>query len=134
MNLPSNYQVMRIIFWTVIAILFAVPLEVFHLLLGFLHLIFEWTEASLDFVIELIFDTSLHTTQVIVFYIIISVILYGVYRLWKGLPAFCRRQKIYVNDFLFDEKQIILDYWQDSIVNKIKLLTAATGLILLLFL
>jgi hypothetical protein len=131
-NFPDNYQILRIAFWAAITILFAAPLEILHLLLEFLHLLFEWTEAALDFMIELVFDTSLHTTQVIVFYIIIAAILYGLYRLWRGLPDFYRRQKIYVNDFLFDETQTILNYWRTSITNKIMLLTAATGLIFLL--
>ena len=134
MNFPDNYQIVRISFWTAVAILFAVPLEILHLLLEFLHLLFEWTEVALDFMIELLFDTSLHKTQVIVFYIIIAAILYGLYRLWRKFPDFYRRQKIYVSDFLFDEIQTITDYWHLSIGNKIKLLTAAMALILLLFL
>lgn len=133
MNLLNTHNILRILFWMAVSILFAAPLEVLHSLFGLLHVLFEWTEASLDFMIELMFDTSLHTTQVIVFYIIIAVIFYGFYRLWKALPDFCRRQKINLRNFLSDEIEAILDYWQESTANKAKLLGAASVLFFLLF-
>jgi len=55
--------------------------EVFHLLLTILHTLFEWTEATLDFIIEVIFDTTVHNTQIVVFYILIAAMIYGLYRL-----------------------------------------------------
>jgi hypothetical protein len=121
------------LFWTAIAILFSAPLEVFHLLLEFLHILFEWTEASLDFMIELVFDSSLHKTQIAVFYIIIAGIFYGFYRLWRGLPNFYSRLKANLSKFFSDEIESISFYWQESISNKAKLLCAAVGLIFLLF-
>jgi hypothetical protein len=133
LNFPNKQQILRVSFWTAIAILFAAPLEVFHLLLAFLHILFEWTEASLDFMIELVFDTSLHTTQVAVFYIIVAGIFYGLYRLWLGLPRFYNQKKQQILMFFSDEITGILAYWQESMANKVKLLTAVAGLILLLF-
>lgn len=133
MNFPNKQQILRVSFWMVIAIIFAAPLEVLHLLLTIFHVLFEWTENSLDFIIELVFDTSLHTTQVVVFYIIIAGILYGLYKLWRGLPDFYKRQKENLLEFLSDEVESTLNYWQESVINKIKLLIATTGLIFLLF-
>jgi hypothetical protein len=133
LNFPNKQQILRVSFWTAIAILFAAPLEVFHLLLEFLHILFEWTETSLDFLIELTFDTSLHKTQIVVFYIIIAVIFYGFYRLWKRLPDFYSQKKQQLLMFFSEEIEGILAYWQESIANKVKLLSAAAGLILLLF-
>jgi hypothetical protein len=112
--------------------LFAAPLEVLHFLIEFLHLSFEWTEEALDFIIELVFGTSLHTTQIVVFYIIIAGLLYGIYWLWKGLPSFYARQKANLLDFLTEERESIVMYWQESIVNKLLLVFAATVLIFLL--
>ena len=133
MNFPNKYQILRVSFWTGVAILFAAPLEVLHSLIELFHILFEWTEVSLDFIIDVVFDTSLHTTQVIVFYIIIAAIVYGFYRLWKKLPDFYRRQKINLAEFFSDEIASILAYWQESNINKIKLCCSATGLIFLLF-
>lgn len=133
MNIPDKYTIQRLAFWLSVAILFAMPLETFHFFLSILHMLFEWSEASLDFLIEVIFDTSLRSTQIIVFYILMAGILYGLYRIWKKLPSFYRQQKINLLDFLADEKDLIKDYWQDSWLNKLKLTIAGSGLIFLLF-
>lgn len=132
MNFPNKHQIQRILFWTTVTVLFAAPLEVLHFLIEFLHLSFEWTEETLDFIIELVFDTSLHNTQIVVFYIIIAGLLYGLYRLWKGLPSFYARQKANLLEFLVEERELIEMYWQESITNKLLLACAATGLIFLL--
>ena len=133
MNFPEKQQIQRVSFWASVAIIFAAPIEVFHFLLTIFHMLFEWTENSLDFIIELVFDTSLHTTQVVVFYIIVAGILYGLYKLWRGLPDFYQRQKENLLEFLSDEVESTVNYWQESAINKMKLLIAAAGLIFLLF-
>jgi hypothetical protein len=132
LNFPDKHTILRVSFWAGVAIFFAAPLEVFHLLLGFFHVLFEWTEVSLDFVIEHLFDTSLHTTQVVVFYIIIASIFYGLYRLWRGFPDFYSQKKLQLRTFLSDEIAYLLSYWHESGINKIKLFVAASGLIFLL--
>jgi hypothetical protein len=133
LNFPDKYQSRRLLFWLGVAILFAAPLEVFHLLLEFLHVLFEWAESSLDFIVDIIFDTKLHSTQIVVFYIMIAAIFYGFYRLWKGFPRFYGEKQQQLRMFFSDETASILAYWQESIDHKIKLLIAATGLIFLLF-
>lgn len=133
MNFHDKQKIRRILFWTAIAILFAAPIDVFHLSLESLHLIFEGVEATLDFIIEIIFETSLQTTQIIVFYTIMTGILYALYQLWRKLPALCRCQKQKLFEFFSDEKTLIIVYWQISVINKIKLLCATTGLMYLLF-
>jgi hypothetical protein len=133
LNFPNKHQIQRVLFWTAVTVLFAAPLEILHLLLEFLHLLFEWTEVSLDFIIEVVFDTSLHNTQIVVFYIIIGTILSGLYWLWKCFPAFYARQKANLLDFFSEERESIVLYWQESIINKILLISAAIGLIFLLF-
>jgi hypothetical protein len=132
LNFPDKHTILRVSFWAGVAILFAAPLEVFHLLLELLHILFEWTEVSLDFVIEHVFDTSLHTTQVVVFYIIIASIFYGLYRLWRGFPDFYSQKKLQLRTFLSDEIAYLLSYWHESGMNKIKLSVAASGLMFLL--
>jgi hypothetical protein len=126
-------KILRILFWATITMLFAAPIDVFHLLIESLHLIFEGIEATLDFVIEIIFETSLETTQIIVFYTIMTGIFYGLYQLWRKLPDLYRCQKEKLFEFFSDEKILIIIYWQTSVINKIKLLCATSGLIYLLF-
>lgn len=133
MRFPDKHKIQRISFWAAVIIIFAAPIETFHFILESLHLLFEGVEASLDFIIELIFETSLETTQISVFYIIMAGILYGLYRLWKGLPYFYSRQKAKLSAFLSDEIEFVLHYWRESVLSKINLLCAASGLVFLLF-
>ncbi|MDO9214527.1 MAG: hypothetical protein Q7U23_11925 [Methylococcales bacterium] len=132
MNFPDKNALRRMAFWLGVAILFAAPLEVFHFLLDLLHTLFEWSEATLDFIIEVIFDTSLKATQVIVFYILIAAIFYGLYRVWRGFPDLYSQKKRQLRTFLSDEIAYLLSYWYESGINKIKLFVAASGLIFLL--
>jgi len=132
-DFPDKHKIFRLLFWSGIAILFAAPLEVFHLLLGVIHSLFEWIEASLDFIIDVVFDTKLHSTQIVVFYIMIAAIFYGFYRLWKGWHRFYGEKKQQLLMFFSDEIANILTYWRESVGNKIKLVSAVAVLIFLLF-
>jgi len=57
-----------------------------ELLLEFSHILFEGIESGLDNLVEGLFETDLHNTQIIVFYIIILPILYVLYRLARYIP------------------------------------------------
>jgi len=48
-------------------VLFGLFFELLHLCLEFAHILFEFVESTLDHVIEHLFETDLHATQVIVF-------------------------------------------------------------------
>jgi hypothetical protein len=60
--------------------------ELFHLVVGLFHGVFESVEHILDIGIEYLLDTSTHETQVIVFYILVAFIFYGLYRFYRFLP------------------------------------------------
>jgi hypothetical protein len=59
-----------------------------HSLLTFAHIAFEWFELGLEELIEHVFHTTRHQSQIIVFYLLLSAILFGLYRLWHVLPRF----------------------------------------------
>lgn len=61
-------------------------LALLHLLLEAMHILFEVVELSLDHLIEHLFHTDLHQTQVIVFYIIMSMLAAAAFFLWRALP------------------------------------------------
>ena len=103
--------------------------EPLHLLLETLvevgDIAFEWVESTLDHLIEHMFETDLHTTQIIVFYIIISVIGYLFYRLALLIPRFC--------SFLLDKLIVMFEinkgraylYWYSlTLTSRIKLIAA----------
>jgi hypothetical protein len=128
---------------TVIAmpdVVFGLLLELLHhlfeLFLEFCHLAFEFIEINLDKLIEHFFETEVHETQVIVFYIIASFVFYGLYRLYRVVPPFCRRLKKNQVAYWSRKKASLRFYWREqSLFNKIKLVVigvaAITGYIFL---
>lgn len=57
-----------------------------HLLLQTLHILFESAEWFLDSIIELLFETGMRETEIIVFYILLTAFFYGLYRFYRLLP------------------------------------------------
>lgn len=125
---------------TVLAII-AAPAAIFGLLLELLHFLlelflelshlgFEFIESNLDKLIEHFFETNLHQTQVIVFYIILPVVVYGLYRLCRALPPFCLRFKKNQLACWSRKKASLLYYWQEqSLVKKVMLVAISVAAI-----
>ncbi|MGR9073766.1 MAG: hypothetical protein ACU833_11950 [Gammaproteobacteria bacterium] len=65
----------------------AMPETTAELAFGAMHALYELVEFSLDLLIEHIFHTDRHTTQVIVFYLMLSMAAGLVYRLSRRLPV-----------------------------------------------
>lgn len=122
---------------TVIAmpgVAFGLILALFHFLfeyfLEFIHLAFEFVELNLDKLVEHLFDTDLHKTQVIVFYVIISFVLYGFYRLCRALPPFCQQCKKKQITYWSRKKGSWLFFWREqSLFNKLKLIVIGVAAI-----
>lgn len=73
---------------TVPDVVFSFIMEIFHLIFELVFIIFEWLESSLDHVVEHLFETELHTTQTIVFYLLLVIFAYPIYYLWQKLTKF----------------------------------------------
>lgn len=129
----SRQNIVRgFILGTVVTVI-AVPDVVFDLLSGlfhflfvnilhFLHLAFEFIESSLDHLIEHLFHTDTHQTQIIVFYILVAFVIAGFYWLWRVGPPFCLRCKENLFAYCAHNKASLLYYWEGlSLFDKIKL-------------
>ncbi|MDP1771531.1 MAG: PilZ domain-containing protein [Methylobacter sp.] len=91
-------------------------------ILHFLHLAFEFTESSLDHLIEHFFHTDTHHTQIIVFYILVATAIGGLYWLWRAVPPIFQRCKESLFSYCSRKKASLLYYWEgQSLFNKIKL-------------
>lgn len=120
-------------------IVIVIPGEVLHLVLEILHLIweyfvellhllFEGVEMTLDTVIELLFETDLRSTQIIVFYIIASIIGYMLYRLCRKIPAWFLRMKTRLLAWYYKKLSEISTYWHNlSLLEKTKLIAMTIG-------
>lgn len=100
---------------------------ILELLLEFAHILFEWIESALDGVVEHLFHTDLHDTQIIVFYIMMSVVGYGVYRLTRVLPAYYQQLQAKLNFFWLYQKTRATLFWQAlPVAERIKWLVVGT--------
>lgn len=91
MNFSSNIK--WLLWLTSTAILIITPdLTVWlgHTIFVLLHALFELIEVTLDDIVEHLFHTDRHTTQIIVFYLIWAIVLYSAYRLFR----YCKRRVI----------------------------------------
>jgi hypothetical protein len=114
--------------------IFGLLLEFLHfvleLLLEFTHLGFEFIESNLDHLIEHLFETDLHGTQVIVFYIIFFVLSFGLYRLWRFFPPFCLRIKNNLLAYWSRKKAGLSYFWREQpLINKIWLVVIGAAII-----
>jgi hypothetical protein len=102
-------------------------LEIF---LHMLHLVFEALEIGLDHVIEHLFHTATHETQIIVFYILVTFGLLGTYFLGRmASSAFMRLSKRLML-YGFRKKSSCLYFWgQHTLLDKIKIVGMGTAAI-----
>lgn len=113
-----------------IGIVVTMPGMVFGLLFELGHILFEFIEITLDKLVEHIFHTGLHQTQIIVFYLIVSIALGGIYYLWRVLPSVGRRCKASFFALCSSYKACALCYWRQlSLINKIKVVLIFDGII-----
>jgi len=117
--------------------------ELFHLIFELIFEVadvtFESVETMLDHLVEHLFHTDLHDTQVIVFYIIISVLAYPLYRLvrvllrylFRILTAIPIKYADYKNQWLL-LRQDISYYWQKlPFISKLKWVLITTSVLYL---
>jgi len=129
MNSISYRKAVNLLFFVGIVTLIILPDVVFglffglaHLLLELAHMIFEYIEVTLDRVVEDIFETDVHQTQVIVFYLMMSIAFGGLYYLWSLVPRVYHQSKENLLAAWSEQKAYAFLYWSDlSLINKIKL-------------
>lgn len=122
-------------FHSLVDFLFDLLHHLFEILLELGHLLFELIESMLDHLVEHLFHTDLHTTQTIVFYMMLLPGLYIGYRLLRVLIAFTRRCKNYLVNIYSHWNTRAVSYWNavDSF-DKIKWIAILGVCLYLLFL
>ncbi|MGR9086068.1 MAG: hypothetical protein ACU841_03230 [Gammaproteobacteria bacterium] len=95
--------------------------HLFEILFELGHLLFELIESSLDHLVEHLFHTDLHTTQTIVFYLMLIPGLYIGYRVLRISIVVCRRWANALLHACTDYKNLTVAYWHDvDSLDKIK--------------
>ena len=129
MNSISYRKLINGLIFTCIVIIIFIPdvvfgllFELFHfileLLLELAHVLFEGIESTLDKIVEHTFHTDLHQTQIIVFYIMVSVAAYGFYRLIRVMPRYYEQLKEKLIIAWIINKTRVTLYWQSLPLNE----------------
>ena len=137
---PTNRKVLQyslalislVIIMTMPDVVMGFLFELVHFFFELLFIIFEWVESTLDKVIEHLFHTELHETQIIVFYLIVGIVLLPLYYLWRMLVRlfFWFKETLPTTWALYKMRATV--FWQDlSLFGKIKLIAITIGTIYL---
>ncbi|AMK77889.1 MULTISPECIES: hypothetical protein [Methylomonas] len=109
-------------------------LNVLHLCFELLHILYEWFELGIEHSVEHLFHTSRHGSQIVTFYILLLIAGLLLYGLWRVMPRLCRRCVQFLVLTWERRKTECHYYWLSlPLVNKVKLLSTATGVFSLTF-
>lgn len=103
-----------------------------HMLFELLHLAFEWVELGIEHAVEHIFHTSRHGSQIVTFYILLSVGGWLLYQLWQHAPRIGRWLKNLAMQAWLRRKIECQVYWHSlTLPDKARLLSTAIGVLFL---
>ncbi|MEC4748377.1 hypothetical protein [Methylomicrobium sp. Wu6] len=80
----------------------------------FLHLCFEAVEFTVDVIIEHLFGTDRHATQVVTFYILLLFAAYVLYKMSRKLPAWYGTLKTELADIHHHITEAAVNYWNTA--------------------
>jgi hypothetical protein len=101
----------------VIGLLFESVHFFFELLFHIGDISFEWVETLLDHIVEYVFHTELHETQTIVFYLMVGIVAFPLYYLWRMLTRlFFRLKESLLAAWTLNKARATL-YWQGLTLN-----------------
>jgi hypothetical protein len=137
---PTNRKMLQyglaliglVVIMTMPDVIMGLLFELVHFFFELLFIIFEWVESTLDKVIEHLFHTELHETQIIVFYLMVGIVLLPLYYLWRMLMRlfFRLKETLPATWALYKIRATV--FWQDlSLTGKIKLIAITIGTIYL---
>jgi hypothetical protein len=129
LQMISPHKLKIILTSIVLAIVLLIPDTVFGLLFEISHALFEVTEEVFDLLVEHVFHTGTHETQIIVFYVLLALICYGLYKLWRLSLRWYGTFKLAWARY----KSEALLYWQQSSLPR-KIGIVAIGLATISFL
>jgi hypothetical protein len=93
----------------------------YHSLVELVHILLELLEETLDIIIEAFFDTGLHETQIIVFYIMLAIALLVLYQLIRTIPRWYRSiRRCIAANYLTQKNEILAAWRQLTLLGKVK--------------
>jgi hypothetical protein len=112
-----------------IVFMYDIVFDLLDKFLSFIHVLYEWVEFILHEMISGLFETSHSETELITFYLMLSIGFYVLYRFFRVLPRIYRQFKRNQKAAWLRQKRRMAYYWRHlSLFNKIKLFSlTSTG-------
>ena len=103
--------------------------ELLHLMFELAFDLFEWIELGIEHAVEHIFHTSHHGSQIVTFYILVSIACFILYWLWLVLPVLYLKLKQFILAVWVRRKtEWELLWFSLTLSHKVILLITALGL------
>ena len=97
---------------------------IFGSLFEFCHTIFEIIEMGLDWLVEHLFRTNLRQTEIIVFYLMLTLSAVLIYVVWKALVDACNGTCDYLREEWVEFKNAVAQDWGEmTTTNRIILIS-----------
>lgn len=121
-NKPIVILTLALIIFMGYDVIFDMILSLFHVLIVIAHYLFEFFESSLDSIVEHLFHTSRRATQIIVFYIMMSISSTVIFLLLCAVPGWYRRICKWLTDYCNYKRMEAIYFWREqTLLLKIKL-------------
>lgn len=86
-------------------------LELLHLGFEVVHNLYEWVELGIEHLVEHLFHTDRHGSQIITFYILVTIGMTIIWRLWKLAPGYYLAGKELAEELWTRRKSQLQLYW-----------------------
>lgn len=111
-------------------VLYDVTIEIFFELLHFgfevVHNLYEWLELGIEHAVEHLFHTERHGSQIITFYILVTLAGLLIWRLWQVLPRLHRLGRdMFLESWVRRKTQLHLYWLTRSTPHKVALAVTA---------
>ncbi|MBS3964545.1 MAG: hypothetical protein KGZ80_08640 [Methylomonas sp.] len=129
MRIKENLDLLIVALSTLAIIFYDVTLhfvlELMHTLFEIAHILFEWFELGIEHTVEHLFHTSRHGSQLVTFYILMTMLAGIMYLLWRLFPRILKSIRQRTLDAWVKRKTQITLYWHYQSLPR-KLVLAAT--------
>lgn len=130
--IKKNLDLIIVGFVALCVVMYDVTIDLFFELLHFcfeiMHIAYEWFELGIEHSVEHLFHTTRHGSQIVTFYILVSIACGLLYWLWRVLPKLYETSKEFAVQSWTSRKTELELYWLSlTPVSKAKLVATALG-------
>ena len=107
-------------------------LDTLHMIFELIHLLYEWFELGIEHGVQHLFHLSRHASQIVTFYILLTIAIALACWLWRVIPRLYKRYLTLCLLAVENAKVQLHAYWLSlTLGNKLGLISTALGVVCL---